>query len=68
MSDASDYFRSYAVRALCRARAMPIGRHRRIQRLIARVYHLLARESALGSTVDQLEHFRAVRKVEEGLR
>ena len=67
MSDAVDYFRAFAVRALCKARAMPFGRGKRMQRAIGRVYHLLSREAALGPNIEHLDDFRAARKAEDAL-
>src|SRR5262249_15469351 len=46
MSDAYDYFMSHAVMAARKARAMPSSHWKRKQRTVARVYHLLAKESA----------------------
>lgn len=50
MSDAFDYFRAYAVRALCKARAMPRGRMKQLQTVVGRIYHLLTKEAAYGPT------------------
>jgi hypothetical protein len=67
MSDAVDYFRAFAVRALCKARDMPFGRSKRMQRAIGRVYHLLSREAALGPNLQHLDDFRAARNAEDAL-
>ncbi|TKV77722.1 hypothetical protein FDV58_29385 [Bradyrhizobium elkanii] len=48
MSDAFDHFRAYAVRALCKARAMPRGRMKKLQTAVGRIYHFLTREAAYG--------------------
>jgi hypothetical protein len=64
MSDAVDYFRAYALRALCKAREMPLGRGKRMQRAIARIYHLLSKEAALGSNLDHLADFRTAQRLE----
>jgi hypothetical protein len=45
MSDA-DYFRSHAIEALRKARRMAQGRVRNKQRIVARVYHQLAKAAA----------------------
>ncbi|MCK1387787.1 hypothetical protein [Bradyrhizobium sp. 21] len=64
MSDAYDYFRSHAIAAVRKARALPPGVSRQKQRTVARVYHLLSREAALKPNVHHLEDFRAARRVE----
>ncbi|WP_249119665.1 MULTISPECIES: hypothetical protein [unclassified Bradyrhizobium] len=38
MSDAVDYLRAYAVRAICKARRMPFGKSKRLQRAVGRIY------------------------------
>ncbi|HEY0330031.1 MAG TPA: hypothetical protein VGC77_13130 [Rhodopseudomonas sp.] len=68
MSDAVDYFRAYARRAICRARTMPFGRSKRLQRVIARIYHLLSKEAAYGPNLDHISDFRAAEKLEKTLR
>jgi hypothetical protein len=67
MSDAADYFMSHAVSATLKARAMPRGRLRDKQRVVARVYHLLAKEAALGPNIAHLDDFRAARRAEQDL-
>ncbi len=64
MSDAYDYFRAHAVAAVHKARALPFGRDKSKQRLVARVYHLLAKEAAHRPNVHHLEDFRAARRLE----
>lgn len=64
MSDAVDYFRAHAVRALCKARTMSFGRGKRTQRAIARIYHLLTKEAALGPNLAHLDDFRQARSME----
>jgi hypothetical protein len=67
MSDAFHYFRAHAVRALCKARAMPFGRMKRLQAAIGRVYHLLTKEAAYGPNLHHMDDFRAAQKVEKSL-
>ena len=67
MSDAVDYFRAYAVRALCKERSMPKGRMKHLQLLVGRIYNLLKREAAYGRNVQHLEDFRAAQKLEASL-
>jgi hypothetical protein len=67
MSDAFHYFRAHAVRALCKARAMPIGRMKHLQSLIGRVYHLLTKEAAYGPNLHHMDDFRAAQKLEKSL-
>jgi hypothetical protein len=67
MSDAFDYFRAHAVRALCKARAMPRGRMKHLQMLVGRIYHLLTKEAAYGPNVQHLDDFRAAKKLENSL-
>jgi hypothetical protein len=65
MSDAYNYFRAHAIAALQKARSLPLGRSKRKQRTVARVYHLLAKEAAYAPNVDHLDDFRAARRLEE---
>jgi hypothetical protein len=67
MSDAFHYFRAHAVRALCKARAMPVGRMRRLQTVVGRIYHLLTKEAAYGPNVHHMDDFRAAQKFEKSL-
>ncbi len=61
MSDAFDYFRAYAVRALCRARSMPQGRMKHLQLVAGR------KEAAYGPNTQHLGDFRAAQKLERAL-
>jgi hypothetical protein len=65
MSDAYDYFRAHAVAALEKARSLPVGKSKRKQRTVARVYHLLAKEAAYAPNVHRLGDFRAARQFEK---
>ena len=67
MSDAFDYFRAYAVRALCKARSMPQGKMKHLQLVAGRIYNLLKKEAAYGPNVQHLEVFRAAQKLEAAL-
>jgi hypothetical protein len=67
MSDAFHYFRSHAVRALCKARAMPLGRIRHLQAMAGRIYHLLAKEAAYSPNLHHMDDFRAAQKLEKSL-
>lgn len=68
MSDACDYFRAHAVAAVQKARALPFGRDKSKQRVVARVYHLLAKEAAYQPNVRHLEDFRIARRLESQIR
>ncbi len=67
MSDAVDYLHAYAVRAICKARRMPFGRSKRLQRAVGRVYLLLTKEAAIAPNVDHLDDFRTARQVEKSI-
>jgi hypothetical protein len=67
MSDAFDYFRAYAVRALCKARSMPHGRMKHLQLVAGRIYNLLKKEAAYGPNIQHLEDFRTAQKLESSL-
>lgn len=67
MSDAIDYFRAYAVRALCTARSMPHGRMKHLQLVAGRIYNLLKKEAAFSPNMQHLEDFRAAQKLERSL-
>ncbi|MCK1360212.1 hypothetical protein [Bradyrhizobium sp. 199] len=67
MSDAFDYFRAHAIRALCKARAMPRGRVKHLQFVVARIYHLLTKEAAYGPNLQHMDDFRAAQKLEESI-
>lgn len=67
MSDAVHYFRAHAVRALCKARAMPLGRIRHLQTVVGKIYHLLMKEAAYGPNLHHIDDFRAAQKLEKSL-
>ena len=67
MSDAFDYFRAYAVRALCKARSMPHGRMKHLQLMAGRIYNLLKKEAAYSPNTQHLEDFRAAQKLERSV-
>lgn len=67
MSDAFDYFRAFAVRALCRARSMPPGRMKHLQLAAGRIYNLLKKEAAYSPNTHHLDDFRTARKLEASL-
>jgi hypothetical protein len=67
MSDAVDYLHAYAVRAICKARRMPFGRSKRLQRAVGRIYLLLTREAALAPSAHHLDDFRAARQAENAI-
>lgn len=47
---------------------MPFGRSKRLQRVIARIYHLLSKEAAYGPNLDHMADFRAAEKLEKTLQ
>lgn len=65
MSDAVDYFKAYAERAICKARNMRPGRPKLLQRAVGRVYHWLSKEAAFGPNTDRMDDFRVAREVEK---
>ncbi|WP_249146632.1 hypothetical protein [Bradyrhizobium sp. AUGA SZCCT0042] len=67
MSDAVDYLHAYAVRAICKARRMPIGKSKRLQRAVGRIYLLLTKEAAVSPNDDHLDDFRTARQVEKSI-
>lgn len=67
MSDAFDYFRAYAFRALCKARSMPQGKMKHLQLVVGRIYNLLKKEAAYAPNMQHLEDFRAAQKLERSL-
>jgi hypothetical protein len=67
MSDAFDYFRAYAVRALCKARSMPRGRMKHLQLVAGRIYNILKKEAAYSPNTQHLEDFRAAQNLEASL-
>ncbi|MCX7322264.1 MAG: hypothetical protein NT113_23260 [Hyphomicrobiales bacterium] len=64
MSDAVDYFKAYAERAICRARKMRPGRPKLLQRAVGRVYHWLSKEAAFGPNADHMDDFRTAQDIE----
>jgi hypothetical protein len=65
MSDITDYFLAHARSATLRARRMKRGTvSRNRQRVVARVYHLLAKEAAYAPNVHYLDDFRAAQRLE----
>jgi hypothetical protein len=67
MSDAYHYFQAHAIEAVRKARALPFGRTKQKQRVVARVYHLLARKAAFTPTLHHFGEFRAARRLERAL-
>ena len=67
MSDAYHYFHAYAVRAARKARTLPLGRTRQKQRVVARIYHLLAKEAAFRPNFHRLDDFRSARRLERAI-
>jgi len=67
MSDAFDYFRAYAVRALCKARSMPRGRLKHLQLVAGRIYNGLKKEAAYAPNTQHLGDFRAAQELERRL-
>ena len=58
---------AHAVRAALKAREMPRGRIKRKQRVVARIYHLLAKEAAYTSNLHHMDEFRKAREVKNGI-
>lgn len=46
---------------------MPVGRMKQKQRVVARVYHLLAKEAAFSSNIHHLNDFRAAQRMEHNI-
>ena len=67
MSDAVDYLHAYAARAICRARRMPVGKLKRLQRAVGRTYLLSTKEAAVAPNTDYLEDFRTARRLETSI-
>ena len=67
MSDAYHYFQAHALEAVRKARALPSGRTKQKQRVVARVYHLLAKEAAFRPNLHHLDDFRTARRLERAL-
>ena len=55
MSDGVDYLHAYAASAIYRARRMPVGKLKRLQRAVGRIYLLLTKEAAVAPNTDYLE-------------
>jgi hypothetical protein len=68
MSDSHHYFLAHAREAILRARRLPQGRVKTKQRVVARVYHLLAKEVAYAPNLHHMDDFRKAREAEDGLR
>ncbi len=65
MSDVTDYFVAHARSATRKARRMRRGTaNRNRQRVVARVYHLLAKEAAYVPSVEYLDDFRMAKQLE----
>ena len=58
---------AHAVRATLKARKMARGRIKKKQRVVARVYHLLAKEAAFRPNLHHLDDFRTARRLERAL-
>jgi hypothetical protein len=43
MTDTYDYFLAHAREAIVKARSLPVGQQKSKQRVVARVYHILAK-------------------------
>lgn len=46
---------------------MPRGRIKHLQTVVARIYHLLTKESAYGPNLQHMDDFRAARKLEKSI-
>ena len=68
MSDAYHYFLAHAVRASLKARKMPLGRVKKRQRVVAKVFHLLAKEAAYAPNLHHMDDFRKAREVENAIQ
>ena len=66
MSDAVDYLHAYVVRAICKARRMPFGKSKRLQRAVGRIS---AFDQGSGCRPERyhLDDFRAARQVEKSI-
>jgi hypothetical protein len=67
MSDSHHYFLAHAREAVLKARQLPKGRVKAKQRVVARVYHLLAKEAAYAPNLHHMDHFRKAREVESAI-
>jgi hypothetical protein len=46
---------------------MPLGRSKRLQRAVGRIYLLLTKEAALAPNVDHLDDFRVAQDMEKSI-
>ena len=67
MSDSHHYFLAHARKAVLKARQLPKGRIKAKQRVVARVYYLLAKEAAYAPNLHHLEEFRTAREIENAI-
>jgi hypothetical protein len=67
MSDSHHYFLAHAREAVLKARRLPQGRVKAKQRVVARVYHLLAKEAAYAPNLHHMGDFRKAREAEDSL-
>jgi hypothetical protein len=67
MSDAYHYFQAHAAEAVRKAKALPPGRTKQKQHVVARVYHLLAKEAAFRPNLHHLDDFRTARRWERAV-
>lgn len=67
MSDSHHYFMAHAREAILKARGLPQGRVKARQRVVARVYHLLAKEAAYAPNFHHLDDFRKAREEENAI-
>ena len=67
MSDSHHYLLAHAREAVLKARQLPKGRVKAKQRVVARVYHLLAKEAAYAPNLHHMDDFRKAREVESAI-
>jgi hypothetical protein len=67
MSDSHYYFLAHARQAVVKARQLPKGRIKAKQRVVARVYHLLAKEAAYAPNLHHMDDFRTAREAERAI-
>ena len=67
MSDSHHYFLAHAREAVLKARQLPKGRVKAKQRVVARVYRLLAKEAAYAPNLHHIDDFRKAREVESAI-
>jgi hypothetical protein len=65
MSDSHHYFLAHARDATLKARRLPQGSVKAKQRVVARVYHLLAKEAAYAPNIHHMDDFRKAREAED---